>query len=139
MNTTAQDKSTPEQGVDEPGGIIEALSGLLASGRAALAHFLELLSLEARRAYLAIVWMAILGIVAAVCAVSAWLGVMAVLVIGFAALGLPLLAAVLVVALLNAAASAVLVYAITRKSHDLLFSATRRRLTGTASATPDLP
>ena len=139
MISAVQGESTPEQGVAEPGGIIEALSGLLASGRAALAHFLELLSLEARHAYLAIVWMAILGIVAAVCMVSAWLGMMAVLVIGFVAMGLPLLAAVLVVAMLNAAASAVLVYAINRRSHDLLFSATRRRLAGSASATPDLP
>lgn len=139
MNTAVQGESAAEQGVDEPGGVIEELSRLLASGRAALARFFDLLSLEARHAYSALVWMAMLGIVAAVCMVSAWLGVMAALVMWIVALGLPLLAAALVVAVLNGAASAVLIYAITRKSRGLLFSATRRRLAGATSGTQAQP
>lgn len=139
MITAVQGEPAAEQAVDETGGLITELSRLLASARAALAHFLELLSVEARHAYLAIVWMAMLGIVAAVCMVSAWLGVMAALVIGLVALGLPLLASALIVAVLNAAAGAVLIYLISRRSRDLQFSATRRRLAGTASGTAGLP
>ena len=113
-------------------GVIDELGGVFASARAALADLLDLLSLEARRASLALMWMVVCGIVAAACIVSAWLGLMAALVICAVSLGYPALAAVLVVALMNAAAGGALIYRGVSMSHDLRFSATRRQLAGNA-------
>lgn len=42
-------------------GVLDELSSVLASGRAVLSNFLELLSLEARRAGLALMWMVAWG------------------------------------------------------------------------------
>lgn len=117
-------------------GIIDEVSGVFASARAALADFLDLLSLEARRAGLSLMWMVACGVVAAVCIVSAWLGLMAALVIVAVSLGCPLLVAVLAVVLINGAAGGVLIYRGMGMSHGLLFSATRRQLAGKFPAMP---
>lgn len=120
-------------------GIIDELSGVFASARAALADFLDLVSLEARRAGLSLMWMVACGVVAAVCIVSAWLGLMAALVIAAVSLGCPLLAAVLAVALINGAAGGLLIYRGISISHDLRFSATRRQLSGKSHVLPVAP
>ncbi len=108
--------------------MIDQLSRAIASARDAISNFLELISLEARRAGLALMWMVIWGVVAAVCIVTAWLGLMAALVIWVVSLGFPPVAAAVSVAGINLAAGAVLIYACIGMSRDLLFTATRRQL-----------
>ncbi len=121
-------------GVPVP-GIIGEVAGVFAALRVALADFLDLLSLEARRAGLALMWMAICTIAAAACIVSAWLGLMAALIIWAVSTGFPLLAAAIVVAVMNGAVGAVLIYRCISLSRDLLFAATRRQLAGAPPAT----
>lgn len=96
--------------------------------RSALSNFLDLLSLEARRAGLALMWMVALGVIAAFCFVAAWLGMTAALAMGAVALGFPPIAAVIVVAAVNLLAGAALITVSIGMSRDLLFSATRRQL-----------
>ena len=118
-----------------PAGVFDALSDALASVRSALSNFLDLLSLEARRAGLALMWMVTVGVIAAFCIVAAWLGLMAALAMGAVALGFPPIAAVIVVAAVNLLAGAVLINVSIGMSRDLLFSATRRQLAGKSLVT----
>ena len=120
-------------------GVLDELSSALASARTAIAKFLELLSLEARRAGLALVWMVVWGFVAAICIVAAWLGVMAALVLWAVSLGLLPVAAVLGVAVINCVAGAVLLRVCARLSRDLLFAASRRQVAGKFPVKPPTP
>jgi len=120
-------------------GVLDELSSALASVRALLSNFLALLSLEARRAGLALLWMVALGVVGAVCLVAAWLGLMAALAMWAVSLGMPPIAAVVAVAVINCVAGAVLIYVCIGMSRDLLFSATRRQLAVESSVTPPAP
>jgi uncharacterized membrane protein YqjE len=114
-------------------GVFDELSGTLVSARDTLLNFLDLLSLESRRAGLALTWMIMLGLVAAICIVTAWLGTMGALVIGALYLGYPLITAVIAIVLLNGVAAALLIHACMRNSRALLFSATLRQLAGESS------
>ena len=120
-------------------GVLEELSSALASARAALSNFLELISLEARRAGLALMWMVAWGFVAAICIVAAWLGLMAALAMWAVSLGFPPIAAVIAVAVINLVAGAVLIYVCIGMSRDLLFSATRRQVAGKSPVKPPAP
>lgn len=120
-------------------GVFDELSGAFSSARAALAGFLELVSLEARRAGLALVWMAVWGFVAAICIVAAWMGLMAALALWAVSLGLPAIAAAVAFALINLVAAAALVYACIDISGDLRFSATRRQVAGLPPVQPPAP
>lgn len=120
-------------------GLIDQLLRTLALARTAVSNFLELISLEARRAGLALVWMVICGGVAAICIVTAWLGLMAALVIWAVSTGFPPVAAAVAVAGINLAAGAVLIYVCIGMSCDLLFSATRRQLAGESPVEPPAP
>ena len=120
-----------------PAGVFEALSSALAWARTALSSFLDLVSLEAQRAGLALMWMVAVGVVAAVCIIAAWLGLMAALAMGAIALGCPPIAAVIVVASVNLLAGAVLIHVCIGMSRDLLFSATRRQLAGKPLVAPE--
>jgi len=120
-------------------GVLDELSGAFASARAALSSFLDLMSLEARRAGLTLMWMVIWGFVAAICIVGAWVGLMAALAMWAVSLGFPPIAAVIAVAVINLAAGAVLIYVCIGMSRDLLFSATRRQVAGRSPVTPPAP
>jgi len=120
-------------------GVLDELSGAFASARAALSSFLDLMSLEARRAGLTVMWMVIWGFVAAICIVGAWVGLMAALAMWAVSLGFPPIAAVIAVAVINLAAGAVLIYVCIGMSRDLLFSATRRQVAGRSPVTPPAP
>jgi hypothetical protein len=120
-------------------GVLEELSKALASVRAALSNFLDLISLEARRAGLALMWMVAWGIVAGICIVAAWLGLMTALAMWAVSLGLPPIAAVIAVAGINLVAGAVLIYMCICMSRDLLFSATRRQVAGKWPVKPPAP
>lgn len=114
--------------------LFDELSNALASARAVLSGLLELVSLEARRAGLAFVWMFACAFGAAVCVVAAWLGLAAALAIWAVSLGMPLIAAVVAVAVINLAAGAALIYTCIGLSRDLLFRATRRQVANTFPA-----
>jgi uncharacterized membrane protein YqjE len=128
--------STADEARRPASGVLAELTNTLASARAAAERFLDLASLEARRAGLALVWMIALGLAAAVCAVTAWLGLMAALAVWAVSLGYPPLVAVFVLAALNLAGGVALVYRCVGMSRDLLFPATRRQIAGNRPAPP---
>lgn len=111
-------------------GVLKELSSVLTSVRETLSNFLELVSLEARRAGVALIWMIALGLVAGVCLIASWCGVMAALAMWVIALGLHPILTVLLVTLLNLAFAGVLVYLCIGMSRGLLFPATRRQVAG---------
>jgi hypothetical protein len=102
-------------------GVLEELSSALASARAALSNFLDLMSLEARRAGLALMWMVAWGFVAAICIVAAWLGAMAGFAMWAVSLGIPPIAAVISVAVIDLIAGVALIYVCIGCSVYLLF------------------
>jgi len=120
-------------------GVLAELSGAFTAARVGLAAFLELLSLEARRAGLALVWMLACGFIAAICVVTAWLGLMAAAALWVISLGLPAIAAVMALAAINLLAGAGLMTACMTMSRDLLFSATRRQVAGPSPMQPPAP
>lgn len=120
-------------------GVLGELSDALASAHAALSNFLDLVSLEARRAGLALTWMIVCGVVAAICIVTAWLGLTLVVAMAAMSLGVPAPAAVIAVVVINGAAGAVLIYFCIGMSQSLLFSATRRQVAGQCPVKPSAP
>jgi hypothetical protein len=142
--TSSQNASAPGEGVRAESalpkaGVLDELSSTLASAGATILNFLDLISLEARRAGLALVWMVACGLGVAICVVAAWLGFMAALSMWAVSLGCPPVAAVMAVAVINLAAGAVLIYACIGLSRDLLFKATRRQLAGSFPVKPSAP
>jgi len=121
-------KAAPEGTKSPPHSVLDELSGAFASARRVISDFLELLSLETRRAGLALVWMVACGVVAAILVVTAWLGFMAALALWFVSLGIPWATAVIVISLANLLAAAIMTSVCMRMSRGLLFSATRRQL-----------
>jgi len=119
-----------------PGGVLDALSGTLASGRAAVSTFFDLLALEAHRAGIALLWIVALAVGAALLGVSAWLGLMAAFAIWVVALGFPAGYAVAVLAMLNLLACFALIRYCLFLGRSLLFPATRRQLSGATAGEP---
>ena len=113
-----------------PAGIAAELSLAFAAVRDTFSNLLELMSLEARRAGIALMWMIFLSVTAAICIVTAWLALMAVLTICAIALGLHPLAAIGALSAFNLIAGVALIYRCIGLSRDLLFSATRRQIAG---------
>lgn len=111
-------------------GVLEEASHVLSSVRETVSSFLELVSLEARRAGAALVWMVAGGLVAGVCLIATWLGLMAALAMWVSSLGLSPLLAVLLVTLLNLVLAAGIAFAGIRRSESLSFPATRRQIAG---------
>ena len=129
----AQGEGRPEAG---PPGVFEELARAASSARETFSSFLNLVALEARRAGVALVWMVVGSIAAALFVVTAWLGLMAALVMGAMLIGVPAITAVVIVALINLGMAAVLVYWCIGKSRDLLFPATQRQLAGKTAVKP---
>jgi uncharacterized membrane protein YqjE len=109
-------------------GIGEELSGAFAGARSLLSSFLDLFTLEARRAGLTLVLMLACGAIGAILVVAAWLGLMAALTLWAVAHGIGWQAAVAAVALANLAAAAAMFWLCAAVSRELLFSRTRRQL-----------
>lgn len=122
-----------------PSAVLDELSKLLAFARQALSDFLELASLETRRAGLGLVWMIVAGLVATIFIVTAWAGLMAALAMCIVSLGMLPLTAVIVVATVNLGAGAGILYWCIGLSRHLLFSATRRQLAGATVVRPSAP
>jgi len=120
--------AVPEGTQPPPHGVLEELSGTFASARRVISDFLELLSLETRRAGLALVGMVACGAVAAILVVTAWLGLMAALALWAVSLGISWVTAVTVISSANLLAAAIVTSVCIRMSRDLLFPATRGQL-----------
>jgi uncharacterized membrane protein YqjE len=121
-------KAAPEGTHAPPHSVLDELSDTFVSARRVISDFLELLSLEARRAGLTLVWMVACGAVAAILVVTAWLGFMAALALWAVSLGIPWAIAVAAISLANLLAAAITALVCMRMSRDLLFAATRRQL-----------
>ena len=117
-------------------GVLKELSTAFAAARAMLSNLLDLVSLEGRRAGLALVWMAACGLVSAICISAAWMGFMMAVALWLLSLDLPLIATVIGVSVLNVIAGAVLIRVCITMSSALLFSATRRQVAGRSPVQP---
>src|SRR5262249_25549547 len=136
-SASTRDGSVPPE--QHAGGIFAEVSQVVAAARETFSRFLELVVLEAQRAGVTLVWMIVGGLVAVIFVAAGWLGLMAALGIWAVSLGFPPIAAAVVIALINLAAAAGLIYRCVGLSRDLLFSATRRQLSGKAPVTPPMP
>lgn len=130
VDAAAENAGVRAQTKPRPEGVLDEVANALASARAAISHTLELLSLETRRAGLTVMWMVALGIAAAMLAVAAWLGFMGALALCAVAYGVTWITAIIVLALINLLAAAIVMFVCVRMSRDLLFAATRRQIAG---------
>ena len=109
-------------------GLVAELSGVFAGVRGLLSNLLDLFTLEARRAGLALALMLACGVSGAILVVAAWLGLMAALALWAVALGESWHAVIATMAFANLALAAALFWLCSWVSRRLLFSATRREL-----------
>jgi hypothetical protein len=91
--------------------------------------FLDLIALETRGAGLALMWMIVWGLVAALCIIAAWLGLMTALGLWAVSLGFSPIATVIAIAVVNLAAAPA-DQDVHRMSRALLFPAVRRQVSG---------
>jgi hypothetical protein len=122
-----------------PAGVLDELSNALSSARVTVSNFLDLVSLETRRAGLTLMWMCLWGLVAAVLIVTAWMGLMVALAMSTVLLGVPPIVAVFVVAVINLICGAVVIRVCMGLSRNLLFAATRRQVGGTFAVKSTAP
>ncbi len=109
-------------------GIVDGVANAFHSVRQVFADVLRLFSLEVRRAGLMLVWMVALGVLAVVLVFTAWLGLMSALALWAVSLGMTWISAMFVIALVNlVTATLVILYCMTL-SRELLFPATQRQL-----------
>jgi len=129
--------SAPNSATETPSqaqGFFGAIAGAFASARQVLGNLVELITLEARRAGLTLMWMVALGTIAAVLLVSAWLGFMAALAMWAVSLGMTWAGAIALVASVNLVTAGVVVFVCVILSRNLLFPATRRQLKARSSS-----
>lgn len=139
MNPASQTESARVAIPLPTAGVLGELSKLLASARETVSAFLDLVTLEARQAAVALVRMLVGGLVAVICIVTAWMGLMGALVMYAVSLGLLPIAAVILVAAINLVAGVGLLYWCLGVSRELLFTATRRQFAGSSMAHPTTP
>lgn len=118
----AEAASPPTDGI--LGGIGNAFNSL----RRVFADVFRLFSLEIRRAGLTLLWMVVLGALAALLVVTAWLGLMGALALWAVSLGWTWISALVAIALANLVAAAVVIFSCVAVSRNLLFPATQRQL-----------
>ena len=119
--------------------LFKELSGTLAAARATFSNFLDLIALETRGAGLALMWMVVWGLVAALCIIAAWLGLMTALGLWAVSLGLSPIATVIAIAAVNLVAAAGLIKLCIHFSRALLFPAVRRQVWGQSSTQQPRP
>ncbi len=140
MNSASQPDSARVAMSAPTAGVLGELSNVLAFARETVSAFLDLLTLEARRAGVALVRMMVGGLLAAICIVTAWMGLMGALVMYVVSMGLLPIAAVILVAAINLVVGGGLLYWCIAVSRELLFTATRRQLAaGPSMAKPSAP
>ena len=109
-------------------GIFGGIANAYNSVRRVFSNLFQLFSLEVRRAGLTLMWMVVLGAMAAILIVTAWLALMGALALWAVSLGLPWIGAMAAIALANLAAAAIALFSCVTISRNLLFPATRRQL-----------
>jgi hypothetical protein len=109
-------------------GLLGTIAGAFTSARQVLGNFVELVTLEARRAGLALTWMVALGAIAAMLVVTAWLGFMVAFALWLISQGMTPAGAIALVALANLLVAIAVGFACFMLSRNLLFPATRRQL-----------
>jgi hypothetical protein len=109
-------------------GFLGIFTSVFSSARQVLGNFVELVTLEARRAGITLVWMVALGVVVAMLVVTAWLALMAAFALWLASHGMTLAGAIALVAAVNLIVAAILGVVCFAISRNLLFPATRRQL-----------
>ena len=120
----------PEQANTETPGVFAEVSRVAAAARDTFAGFLHLVTLEAQRAGVALVWMLGGAVAAALLAVTGWLALVAALAMWVVSLGFPPIATALVIAVVSVGVAGALIYMCIAMSRALLFPATQRQLTG---------
>lgn len=116
-------------------GLFSTLIGAFSSARHVLGNFVELVTLEARRAGLTLMWMVALGAMAAMLAVTAWLGLMVAFALWLVSAGIAAAGAIALVASVNLLAALGIGFSCIMLSRNLLFPATRRQLKSHSSDT----
>lgn len=106
--------------------LIESLGALWADLRVSAHDQLQLAALEAQRAVLSLVWMAVYGTVVGMLVAAAWLVVAGALVLWLIDIGLGTSTALLLGAALNLVGAIAFALLMRRKSEVLLFPATLR-------------
>jgi hypothetical protein len=130
-STGAAPKSNP------PGsGVLGEVANVLSAVRLAVSSAFDLLALETRRAGLTLIWMIALGLVTAMLAITAWLGLMAALALCAVAWGLSWIGAILILVVINLSAASAVVFMCVKMSQDLLFAASRRQFANRLPAQP---
>ena len=119
--------------------LLKELSGTLAAARATFSNFLDLIALETRGAGLALMWMVVWGLVAALCIIAAWLGLMTALGLWAVSLGFSPIATVVAIAAVNLVAGAGLIKLCIHLSRALLFPAVRRQVSGPSAVQQPRP
>jgi uncharacterized membrane protein YqjE len=107
------------------------LVNTIAAIRRVISNFLELATLEARRAGITFMWMVACGAIAAILAVTAWLSLVGAVAMWAVSYGISWTAVFIAIALLNLLAAALTLSICVNMSRDLLFSATRRQVATT--------
>jgi hypothetical protein len=108
--------------------IVEELSGALAGARTLFSNAVDLVTLEAWRASVALSLILACGALGAIVIAAAWLGAMAALTLWAMGAGFSGEAALAAIALGNVAIAGALLWLCVRLSRDLWFPATRRQL-----------
>ena len=130
--------TSPKPATDTPRaatGIFGTIAGVFTSARQVLSNYVELVTLEARRAGLALTWMVALGAMAAMLVVTAWLGFMVAFALWLISQGMTLASSIALVASVNLFAAVVVGFGCFMLSRNLLFPATRRQLKPRSSDT----
>ncbi len=125
MNTSSKGTAETPPAAE---GLLGALAGAFASARQVLGNFVELITLETRRAGLTLMWMVALGAMAAILIAAAWFCFMAAFALWLVSLGMTWAGAIALVSLVNLLAAGVVVFFCVMLSRNLLFPATRRQL-----------
>jgi uncharacterized membrane protein YqjE len=103
----------------------------IAAIRRVISNFLDLATLEARRAGITFMWMVACGAIAAILAVTAWLSLVGAVAMWAVSYGISWTAVFMAIALVNLLAAALILSICVSMSRDLLFSATRRQVATT--------
>ena len=107
----------------------QEFGGVFASARRVAWSYVDLITLEARRAGMTLMWLATWGVVAALLLASGWLALLGAAAMWAVAQGFTWTQSLVTVALANVAIAAAVIFIIgTRLSRHLLFPATRRQL-----------
>lgn len=109
-------------------GILSGMANAFNSLQRVFADLFRLFSLEVRRAGLTLLWMVVLGALAAMLLVTAWLGLMGALAWWAVSLGWTWTGALVAMALANLVAAAIVIFSCVAVSRNLLFPATQRQL-----------